>query len=47
MIGDNPATDIEGALAAGWQAILFNPTGLLTAPHPAVSVDALADIIID
>lgn len=47
MIGDNPATDIEGALAAGWQAILFNPTGLLTAPQPAVSVDALADIIID
>lgn len=46
MIGDNPATDIEGALAAGWQAILFNPTGLLTAPPPASIVTALADILI-
>lgn len=25
MIGDNPATDIAGALGAGWRAILFNP----------------------
>ncbi len=46
MIGDNPATDIEGALAAGWQAILFNPTGLLTAPPPASIAAALRDIVI-
>lgn len=25
MIGDNPDTDIAGALAAGWQVLLFNP----------------------
>ena len=25
MVGDNPLTDILGALSAGWQAILFNP----------------------
>lgn len=25
LIGDNPATDIAGALNAGWHAILFNP----------------------
>lgn len=25
MIGDNPATDIAGAIKAGWKAILFSP----------------------
>lgn len=25
MVGDNPLTDILGALSAGWQAILFDP----------------------
>lgn len=25
MVGDNAATDIAGALAAGWNAILYNP----------------------
>lgn len=25
MIGDNPATDIDGALNAGWKAMLFSP----------------------
>lgn len=27
MIGDNPATDIKGALDAGWAAVWFNPDG--------------------
>lgn len=27
MIGDHPETDILGAMAAGWNAIWFNPTG--------------------
>ena len=27
IIGDNPDTDIAGAVAAGWQAIYFNPKG--------------------
>ena len=27
MIGDNPATDIAGAIAAGWHAILYSPSG--------------------
>lgn len=31
MIGDNPSTDIAGALGAGWKAILFAPQG---APEP-------------
>lgn len=25
MVGDNPATDIAGALGAGWRAVLFDP----------------------
>ena len=25
MVGDNPTTDIEGALNAGWRAVLFDP----------------------
>lgn len=28
MVGDNPSTDILGALRAGWQAIWFNPSSL-------------------
>lgn len=28
MIGDNPHTDIFGALCAGWQAVWYNPEGL-------------------
>ena len=27
MVGDNPDTDIMGALKAGWKAIWFNPSG--------------------
>lgn len=27
MIGDNPSTDIAGAISAGWDAIWFNPSG--------------------
>jgi putative hydrolase of the HAD superfamily len=27
MIGDNPATDIGGALNAGWRAVWYNPGG--------------------
>ena len=30
MIGDNPSTDIAGALAAGWHAMLLSDT-----PAPA------------
>jgi len=26
MIGDNPSTDIAGAVAAGWKAILYDPS---------------------
>lgn len=27
MVGDNPATDVLGAMCAGWSAIWFNPSG--------------------
>lgn len=35
MIGDNPSTDIAGALAAGWRAILYDPASPAGAPRPA------------
>lgn len=35
MIGDNPDTDIAGALAAGWSAILFDPEGKSGAACPS------------
>lgn len=45
MIGDNPSTDIDGAINAGWHAIHFNRDGQGT-PHPsAIVVNTLADII--
>lgn len=37
MIGDNPATDIDGAIRAGWHAIHFNRDGAST-PHPTATV---------
>lgn len=39
IIGDNPDTDIAGALNAGWSAIWFNPS---EKPHP-VSLEDLPD----
>lgn len=42
MVGDNPDTDIAGAIAAGWQAILFAPDG---PSHPTVpTITSLADL---
>lgn len=34
MIGDNPETDIAGAIAAGWSAIFYNPHCLPTDTLP-------------
>lgn len=44
MIGDNPATDIGGALKAGWQAVWFNPRQLSDLPEGAVDAASLDDI---
>lgn len=44
MIGDNPATDIGGALKAGWQAVWFNPRHLSDLPEGAVEAASLDDI---
>lgn len=44
MIGDNPATDIGGALKAGWQAVWFNPRQLPDLPEGAVEAASLDDI---
>jgi len=45
MIGDNPTTDIDGAINAGWHAIHFNRDGQ-GEPHPtATVVTTLSEII--
>ena len=47
MIGDNPDTDIAGALRAGWQGILLQPQhcdkARKTPPEGAASADTLAE----
>ncbi|MCM1292301.1 MAG: YjjG family noncanonical pyrimidine nucleotidase [Bacteroides sp.] len=47
MIGDNPDTDIAGALAAGWQAIWYHPTRAFAGvpcPQGANEITNLNDI---
>ena len=46
MIGDNPDTDISGALNSGWQAIFFDPSVEAPTPPGAVKVGSLDDITI-
>lgn len=47
IIGDNPATDIAGALNAGWQAIYFNHNSSNTNPTPTgvIEVTSLSQIL--
>lgn len=47
IIGDNPETDIIGALGAGWHAIYFNRDGhgLSAVPSGCVEVSSLFDAI--
>lgn len=47
MIGDNPTTDIAGAMEAGWQSALYNPTGLLRALAGVAEVTSLRQIRIE
>ncbi len=44
MIGDNPETDIKGALEAGWKAIYFNPA---ERPYsgPALQIRSLRELV--
>ncbi len=45
MIGDNPATDIAGALNAGWKAIWYRPSrSEAPVPEGAEAIVALDDI---
>ncbi len=48
MVGDNPSTDIAGAVSAGWRAIWFNPNHI-DSPVPAgvPVVDSLDKIFAD
>lgn len=42
MIGDNPATDIAGALASGWRAVLYAPSSSgLTLTRDGLTVPSL------
>ncbi|MCM1028230.1 MAG: YjjG family noncanonical pyrimidine nucleotidase [Pseudoflavonifractor sp.] len=46
MIGDNPATDIAGALSAGWKAIwLCHSQSSAASPEGAMTVNTLSEII--
>lgn len=47
MIGDNPDTDIAGALAAGWKAIHFCPDSMVETAQNCCSVDKLDLITIE
>ncbi|MDE5971942.1 MAG: YjjG family noncanonical pyrimidine nucleotidase [Muribaculaceae bacterium] len=44
MVGDNPDTDIAGAMAAGWHAALFSPDGDKICPEGAFEVAELGQI---
>lgn len=44
MIGDNPLTDIAGALNAGWHALLYCPAGD-AADSPCPVVSSLSDAV--
>lgn len=44
MIGDNPMTDIAGALNAGWTAIWFNPDHHDNAPEGAFEIENLVHL---
>ena len=37
LVGDNPDTDIAGALGAGWRAILFDPFDRFPSVNPRIS----------
>ena len=46
MVGDNPQTDIAGAIGAQWEAILFDPTRALPLPSGARRVESLREITV-
>ncbi len=47
IIGDNPDTDISGALNAGWKAIYFNRDGACKLPVPdgCIEIKALSEAL--
>ncbi len=46
IVGDNPATDIAGGAAAGWQTIYFNRDGQgVNSPHADAEVTSLRDVV--
>ncbi|MBR5435301.1 MAG: HAD-IA family hydrolase [Muribaculaceae bacterium] len=45
MVGDNPLTDIAGAIKAGWRSILYKPTAPAAAEGIIRSLPELLDIL--
>jgi FMN phosphatase YigB (HAD superfamily) len=45
MIGDDWRVDVEGALAAGWEALHFNPQAVANAPRTINSLSELQEIL--
>lgn len=45
MIGDDWRVDVEGALAAGWEALHFNPQAMANAPRTINSLSELQEIL--
>ncbi len=46
MIGDNPDTDIRGALGAGWHAVWYHPDRAfhgISCPAGAIEISDLAE----
>ncbi|MBO4380143.1 MAG: HAD family hydrolase, partial [Muribaculaceae bacterium] len=45
MVGDNPLTDIAGAIKAGWRSILYKPTAPASSEGIIRSLPELLDIL--
>ena len=44
MVGDNPATDIEGARQAGIDQVYYDPSRLKEVPNPTYTIDSLLQL---
>ena len=45
MIGDNPDTDIAGAISAGWQALLFDRNGVIKSKGQIATITDLKAVL--
>lgn len=45
MVGDNPETDVQGALDAGWRAVFFDKRKVGGCPEGASRIDSLPELL--